>query len=172
MMYLYNHQNILNHALDQDKFDSTQDYGQFASQGDPWNNNLDSLRNHIRALYSIYQLACAVEHIHNTNDSSRSVFQVNLEGSIGENNATITTNTSHAENKNQIVSTTTWLNLKHISENESHTNYDVAHTKYDAIIFARPDVDFLSNIPIRLLEVHRDTIFVPDFHRSCRGKIL
>ena len=44
----------------QDKFDNHTDYKAFATRGDPWENNLFSLRNSIRALYSLYRLSCSI----------------------------------------------------------------------------------------------------------------
>ena len=49
---------------DQDEFDSKTDFRSYVSQGDAWKDKLYSLKNHIRALYSLSRVG---ESIKNTN---------------------------------------------------------------------------------------------------------
>lgn len=94
---------------DQDIFDRRINYAQFENQGDAWNNGYSSLKNHIRALNSLFHLT-------------------------------------------QIIETT--LKLREI----------------DGVIFLRPDVTYISELPVYLLPLFpNNTLFVPDFHRSCSG---
>jgi hypothetical protein len=51
------------------------------------------------------------------------------------------------------------------------------YRNYDAILFLRPDVQFLHPLPVSLLElssIHKSKSFwfIPDFHRSCDGSEL
>jgi len=95
----------------QDQFDHSINFTQYEKHGDAWHNNFKSLKNHIRALYSLKKV-------------TRSVYN--------------------------------------------------SHVNYQAVIFIRPDVLFMSPIPVPLLEKmvrskeRRNMIHLPDFHRLCR----
>ena len=210
---------------DQDEFDLTQMYEDYAKQGDPWNNNLISLRNHVRALHSLHELSVAVENngfktVKNTNGNSYPNLNGNLNGNINgnsnlnmryrdtrkskksnhndKNDNNIYDNDNDNENDYRplpIDDERRYLRKRRTLDNNDHAetfntinennnnNFDENTVKnrvnqngqnltdYDAVIFIRPDVQFLSDIPIKLLALYPDTLFVPDFHRSCRGKI-
>jgi hypothetical protein len=92
----------------QDKFDQIANYEAYETLGDPWKNNFQSQKNHIRALHSLDHLARKVE-------------QVSLTRAI------------------------------------------------DGIIYLRPDVLYINELPVLLFENFKNTLFVPDFHRSCKS---
>jgi hypothetical protein len=98
-------------------------------------NNLESLKNHIRALNSLNKLAKMV-------DKKIRNFE----------------NTKKKKSKN----------FK--NENTNIQNPDANKKLYDSIIFIRPDVKLISEIPVRLLGLYSDVLFVPDFHRFCGGE--
>ena len=148
---------------DQDKFDATQDYKKYANKGDPWNNDLSSLKNHVRALHSLHQLSLAVESkkFQSTDFSgirspSSSEESDNL---FGDNFSRMMLNDGSKKTDTEIYET--------IINRENVNNTDFK--SYDAIIFIRPDVRFISDVPVKLLSHYPDTLFVPDFHRSCSG---
>ena len=39
----------------------------------------------------------------------------------------------------------------------------------DAVVFLRPDIMHISELPVFLFSHFQDVLFVPDFQRSCRG---
>lgn len=93
---------------DQDLFDSKMNLTEYQTMGDPWHNNYESFRNHLRALNSLNYLATTVEK-------------------------------------------------------------DSKHKHFDALVFLRPDATYLNELPYYLMEHFQDTLFLPDFHRSCQG---
>lgn len=197
-------------VTDQDEFDLTQVYEDYAKQGDPWNNNLSSLRNHVRALHSLHELSVAVENngfktVKNTNGNSNLNSNLNMryrdtkkskKSYNDKNDNNIYDNENDNENESDyrplsIDDERRYLRKRRTLDNNDHTetfnainnnNFGEKTVRnrvnqngqnlsdYDAVIFIRPDVQFLSDIPIKLLALYPDTLFVPDFHRSCRGK--
>lgn len=59
---------------DQDKFDSSVDLDQYNAFGDPWHNNYESMKNHIRALNSLYQVTLMLETLSLTKQIDGVVF--------------------------------------------------------------------------------------------------
>lgn len=41
--------------------------------------------------------------------------------------------------------------------------------KFDGVVYLRPDLTYLNELPFYLLEFIPNTLFVADFHRSCKG---
>eukprot|EP00600_Ochromonadales_sp_CCMP1393_P012468 CAMPEP_0175000146 /NCGR_PEP_ID=MMETSP0005-20121125/2433_1 /TAXON_ID=420556 /ORGANISM="Ochromonas sp., Strain CCMP1393" /LENGTH=422 /DNA_ID=CAMNT_0016254923 /DNA_START=370 /DNA_END=1638 /DNA_ORIENTATION=- len=41
--------------------------------------------------------------------------------------------------------------------------------QFDGMIYMRPDIMYLNEVPFYLMEHIPNTLFLPDFHRSCRG---
>lgn len=109
----------------QDKFDAKTNYSKYVTKGDPWHNGLHSLKNHIRALHSLNELATHLEHEQSNHEA--------LNSRTGKDK------------------------LKKVDH----------FKKYDGIVFLRPDVMYVNDIPIELLVDSPQTLFVPDFHRSC-----
>lgn len=94
---------------DQDVFDKRMNYADFEISGDSWKNGFLSLKNHVRALNSLFHLTQMIESASNIR-------------------------------------------------------------KIDSVIFLRPDVTIISELPVYLLSLFpNNTLFVPDFHRSCVG---
>jgi hypothetical protein len=113
---------------DQDNFDLFIDTPKYATIGDPWRNNLLSLKNSLRALNSLDHLSNIIENINN--NSQNKTFHSNSSGDVLINNL---------------------------------------HKKYDAIIFLRPDMLYINELPINLLNIRQSNLYLPDFHRSCDG---
>lgn len=43
------------------------------------------------------------------------------------------------------------------------------HKQVDAVVFLRPDVMYISELPVFLFSHYQGVLFVPDFQRSCAG---
>ena len=66
--------------------------------------------------------------------------------------------------KNHVRALNSLLHLTELIESTSKIR------RVDSVIFLRPDVTFISELPVYLLSLFpNNTLFVPDFHRSCNG---
>lgn len=128
---------------DQDEFDKNINYSQYERMGDPWRNNYNSFINHIRALNSLNTLSNMIEsRINNLSPNNR----------IDYSN-----NNSHSNLRS----------LQHNNNGKIALEQENSH--FDGIIFLRPDLTYLNELPYYLLQFMPNTLFVADFHRSCRG---
>jgi hypothetical protein len=141
---------------DQDAFDAQISYSAFQLQGDPWKNNFTSFQNHMRALNSLYHVTKAVEAVVKQAEEDQEK-QKSQQGSTHSH-----THSSPSASHSSAINPPTPTGKKY----------------YDAILFLRPDVQFLSELPIQLLatlplgtglESKKPVLFLPDFHRSCHG---
>ena len=115
----------------------------FISPGNPWENTSplgEALRNEIRALHSLHQLALAVEKANSVDNSQ-------------------TRGGSKRTNSLDSV-TSRFLNQFKKRSAKTQLRKQRTYNRYDAVVYLRPDMQLLHPLPIQLLSLYQQTLLV------------
>lgn len=161
---------------DQDELDKKLNYSDYAKLGDPWKNNLVSLKNHIRALNSLNHLAHVVEERAKIKDIDAVVF---LRPDVQYlNPLPVHLLSCHIKNRARAGHRTTGVvfdtkdyhsNYSNDGTNTTNSNYSL-HSKHTIRRLLSSSVSRIDNSDDKTLK--RLRLFMPDFHRSCKGEEL
>eukprot|EP01038_Epipyxis_sp_PR26KG_P014925 gene14925-20075_t len=182
---------------DQDLFDHSFNYTIYQTHGDAWKNNYTSFKNHIRALHSLNHLGNLIKQVMierggyqqvlnvNTNVRRRMKIKNNNKGHVNSSvwNGTVYHTKNNLNSSSNIDRNSTQHSQlrkinkrmknnsdKMIKNSESVTGISRNRPLFDSVIFLRPDVTYINPLPVFLLEKYQNnTLFLPNFHRSCKG---